>query len=108
MSEPRIWSRWSGSSHFTEWQSPIATHCFGRYETFRDERNDGILGSQKVQVVCDICKTLCKCPRDGICGCGAEYHYICNTGNVRAVISRFAALHTHRDALGAPVPMGKR
>lgn len=93
------WGPWLGGAEFRVWTPPVAAHVTGRY-TARDEE-----GLQRVQSLCTVCKALCKCA--GICACPAEFHVECRTGNVLAHISRFAAVHIHRDPFaGQPSKAG--
>lgn len=86
------------SGKFQLYQSPVAPHVYGRW----DARDDDT-GIQHVQILCAICKTTCKC-RD-ICSCPAEWHTICNSGQPRSHVSRFALVHLHRDALASSRPI---
>lgn len=92
------------SGPWVEWSPAYAPHVVGSYERDREVGPSGMPDAQQIRAVCNVCKANCKCPRSLPCGCGAEWRGSCNSGAVRQHISRFAALHLHRDVFKVPPP----
>jgi len=67
-----------------EWRPPFAEHVLGRFTTREeDPDNPGFPLPQRVEMTCETC--------------GAIWRTWCSTGSVRVHITRFGAVHLHRD-----------
>jgi hypothetical protein len=84
---------------WVQWSPDWAPHVLGQYEADREVGPSGMPDPQQVRAVCGECKKKCRCPRRQVCSCGAEWRGSCSTGAVRSHISRFAAVHLHRNPL---------
>lgn len=95
------------TKRWVSWTVEWAPHVSGSYEAGREVDASGMPEPQQVRALCSVCKAKCKCRKQDVCSCGAEWRGSCSTGAVRSHISRFAGVHmgcAGRDPLKTPPP----
>lgn len=70
-----------------EWRPDFAPHVLGRYTRREYDETTRTFEAQKVKIDCE--------------SCGDHFETMCESGNVRAHVSRFAQQHTHVDPLAS-------